>query len=183
MGRRYRRLNSRWHVNDIVEAPEAATIDYTEITTELVAAYVSNNRVPLAEVPALITTLYTALTGLNQASEASGAAVQKLAPAQIKKSISHDALISFEDGKPYKTLRRHLTLRGLTAEAYRSKWGLPPDYPMTAQSYSEARSTLAKRLGLGQLRRQYPKTVPTPAAKPPKKRGRPRKGVATGVVD
>ena len=109
--------------------------------------------------------------------------IEKLTPAQIKKSISHDALISFEDGKPYKTLRRHLTLRGFTPEAYRAKWGLPPDYPMTAQGYSAQRSELARSLSLGQLRRRPPETVPNPAAKPPKKRGRPRKGVATGVVD
>jgi predicted transcriptional regulator len=76
--------------------------------------------------------------------------VVKATPAQIRKSITRDALISFEDGKPYKTLKRHLTTFGLTIEQYRAKWGLPADYPTVAPSYSEARSAMAKALGLGQ---------------------------------
>ena len=100
--------------------------------------------------------------------------VEKLSAAQIRKSVTHDHIVSFEDGKPYKTLRRHLTLRGLTPEAYREKWGLPRDYPMTAASYSAQRSELARALGLGQQRRkQRPAAVsePEPAAAP-KARGR-----------
>ncbi|WP_197430720.1 MucR family transcriptional regulator, partial [Methylobacterium sp. CCH5-D2] len=85
---------------------------------------------------------------------------------------------SFEDGKPYKTLRRHLTLRGLTPEAYREKWGLPRDYPMTSASYSEQRSELARALGLGQQRRRAPEpeasspsvSEPAPVAEAPKRR-------------
>ena len=79
--------------------------------------------------------------------------IEKPTPAQIKKSITPDALISFEDGKSYKTLRRHLTLRGLTPEAYRAKYGLSADYPMTAASYSAQRSELARALGLGNSRK------------------------------
>ena len=71
---------------------------------------------------------------------------------KIRKSIKPDALISFEDGKAYKTLKRHLSRRGLTVEAYKAKWGLPSDYPMTAASYSATRSAMAKSLGLGSLR-------------------------------
>ena len=112
-------------------------------------------------------------------------------PAQIRKSVTPDALISFIDGKPYKTLRRHLTLRGLTPEQYRAKWGLAPDYPMTSASYSEQRSELARALGLGQQRRKgVAKSAPeeTVSAPPPeeeaaealqaeKKRRGPRKKV------
>ncbi|MFX7156016.1 MucR family transcriptional regulator, partial [Acinetobacter baumannii] len=72
----------------------------------------------------------------------------------IRRSITADALVSFEDGKPYRTLRRHLTTRGLTPEAYRAKWGLPSDYPLVAASYSQQRSTLAQSLGLGRMRRR-----------------------------
>ena len=83
-----------------------------------------------------------------------GAAERKLTPAQIRRSIREDVLISFEDGKPYKQLKRHLSSHGLTPHAYREKWGLPPDYPMTAPSYSAQRSALAKAAGLGKRTRR-----------------------------
>ena len=130
-------------------------------------------------MPGLIANVHAAVTGLSQAP-ATSEPETKATPAQIRKSITPEALISFEDGKPYKTLRRHLTIRGLTAEAYRAKQGLPADYPMVAASYSEQRSSLAKSLGLGQQRRKpatkasaAPETV-TEAAAPaeaPKSRG------------
>jgi predicted transcriptional regulator len=82
------------------------------------------------------------------------APVRKLTKTEIDRSITPDHLISFEDGKPYKTLRRHLTLFGLTPEQYRTKWGLPADYPIVSPNYSETRSQLAKSLGLGQQRRK-----------------------------
>ena len=137
---------------------EVQQINHLELTSDIVSAYVANNNVPASEVAGLINQVHTALTGLGSASKAEEPVVAKPTPAQIKKSITHDALISFEDGKPYKTLRRHLTVRGLTAEEYREKHGLPRDYPMVAPSYSEQRSSLAKSLGLGQNRR-------SPAAK------------------
>jgi predicted transcriptional regulator len=88
--------------------------------------------------------------------------------SEIRKSITPDHLISFEDGKRYKTLRRHLTLRGLTPEQYRTKHGLPADYPMTSATYSAQRSELARALGLGQQRRKTP--AAPPAAPAPKAR-------------
>ena len=115
------------------------------------------------------------------------AAPSRATPQEIKRSVSTDFLISFEDGKPYKTLRRHLTLRGLSPAAYRAKWGLEPDYPMTAQSYSEQRSQRARSLGLGQQRRKFvepaaaPASEPNPVAPPAKtakKRGIPSKELA-----
>src|SRR6202007_2140384 len=78
-----------------------------------------------------------------------GGAQVKLTPSQIRKSITPDAIFSFEDSKPYKTLRRHLAVRGLTPEQYRDKWGLPKDYPMVAPAYSEARAAMARSIGLG----------------------------------
>ena len=154
-----------------------------DLTVDIVAAYVSNNSVPASELPGLIGGIHAALSGLTTQSRAANSPVEKMSPSQICKSVTADHIISFEDGKPYKTLRRHLTLRGLTPEAYREKWGLPRDYPMTAASYSAQRSELARALGLGQQRRKNvgapapaptPEAVVAPASKP---RGR-KKGVA-----
>ncbi len=158
------------------------------LAVEIVAAYVANNSIPPGDLQALITSVHGALVGLSRPADADAPAVEKLTPAQIRKSITNDNLISFEDGKPYKTLRRHLTLRGLTPEAYREKWGLPRDYPMTAPSYSAQRSELARALGLGQQRRKSrgapaeieaePEPVAEEAAVEKPARGRRRKAEA-----
>ncbi|MGU3539471.1 MucR family transcriptional regulator [Methylobacterium sp. A54F] len=145
------------------EATHEPKPDYVELAADIVSAYVSNNPVPAAELPGLLGQVHGALTGLVRAQAANGSGVERPTPAQVKKSISHDALVSFEDGKPYKTLRRHLTIRGLTPEAYRAKWGLPADYPMTAASYSEQRSSLARSLGLGLQRRKPATKAAAPA--------------------
>ncbi len=125
------------------------------LAADIVSAYVSNNHVQSAELPKLLSDVHEAIRGVS----ASGAPAvdtgpPKATPQEIRRSITADYLISFEDGKQYKTLRRHLTLRGLTPEQYRAKWGLAPDYPMTSASYSEQRSELARALGLGQQRRK-----------------------------
>ena len=162
---------------------EAEAIDYTELTAGLVSAYVANNSVPAAELATLIATTHAALARLGGSATPATPAVAKATPAQIRKSITHGALISFEDGKPYKTLKRHLTVLGLDPEAYREKWGLPRDYPMVAASYSEVRSALAKSVGLGQQRR---KTVPKVAedaetvAEQPKRAGAAAEGQDVG---
>lgn len=116
----------------------------------IVAAYVSNNSVPTGDLPSLLASVHGALQNLGHGpAMPAEASAEKATPAQIRKSVTHDALISFEDGKGYKTLKRHLSGRGLTPETYRAKYGLPMDYPMVAPSYSEQRSSLAKSLGLG----------------------------------
>lgn len=148
-----------------------------ELAVDIVAAYVSNNSVPSTDLPGLIGVVHGALNHLVTTSQGSSGPSEKLTAAQIRKSITKDHIVSFEDGKLYKTLRRHLTLRGLSPEAYRAKWGLPRDYPMTAESYSAQRSELARALGLGQQRRKYngtaePEPKPAPAAPAPKTRGR-----------
>src|SRR5207244_3051568 len=107
-----------------------------------------------AELPALLASVHAAITGLGQSAPSAEPEIDRPTPGQIRKSIRPDALISFEDGKPYKTLKRHLTKLGLSAEEYRAKWGLPRDYPMTAASYSEQRSKLALSIGLGQRNRK-----------------------------
>ena len=159
-------------------------LNYIELTADLVSAYVSNNAVRPTDLPELISTIHSTLGALSNggAGQANEDQVEKPTAAQIKKSLTHDALISFEDGKPYKTLRRHLTLRGLTPEAYREKYGLPRDYPMTSPGYSAQRSDLARTLGLGQQRRKSEEapssTGDTQSAAPKAGRGRPKKAAA-----
>ncbi|TXN05821.1 MucR family transcriptional regulator [Methylobacterium sp. WL103] len=124
------------------------------LVAELVAAYVANNSVPVSELPKLIKSVQAALAGLygGTGAESAGAAAEKVnqpTPAQIKKSIRPDGLVSFIDGKTYQTLKRHLNGHGLHPHSYRERFGLPSDYPMTAPDYSARRSALAKSIGLG----------------------------------
>ena len=124
----------------------ATTPNYVELTSDVVSAYVSNNSVSRAELPALIGSVHAALSVASAPAAAKG----ELTPAvSINKTIP-DYIVSLEDGRQYRSLKRHLTARGLSPEQYRAKWGLRPDYPMVAPSYSKARSELARALGLGQ---------------------------------
>ncbi|RYC31375.1 MucR family transcriptional regulator [Lichenibacterium minor] len=125
-----------------------------EMTTELVAAYVTRNHVRAAELPSLISTVHDALARLAHAPEAAPEAAKLVPPVSIKKSVTDDYLISLEDGKQYQSLKRHLSKRGLTPAEYRTKWGLPADYPMVAPAYARKRSELAKSYGLGNSRRK-----------------------------
>jgi len=125
-----------------------------DLVAQVAAAYFSNSHVNPTEIPAVMSQIAGSLGAVKEPSAEDAAAVEseqrKLTPAQIRKSITHDGIVSFEDGKHYKTLKRHLGLKGLTPADYRAKWGLPKDYPMVAPSYSATRSALAKKLGLGQ---------------------------------
>ncbi|MBE7196557.1 MAG: MucR family transcriptional regulator [Parafilimonas terrae] len=125
-------------------------LDLISSASEIVAAYVSHNHVAHGDVPAVIASVHACLTRL--ASGATGVAEvspDRLSAAQIRRSVQHDRIISFIDGRSYKTLKRHLTAHGLTPDSYRERFGLPGDYPMVAPSYSERRSSLAKKFGLG----------------------------------
>ena len=143
------------------------------LTADIVSAYVSNNHIQPGEPATLIATTHTAIAGLGKVTAEASPAAEKLTPAQIKKSITHESLVSFIDGKSYKTLKRHLTGHSLTIETYRERYGLPRDYPSTAAGYSAARSALAKSLGLGQLRKAAAKaSAPVETvAEPPKAKG------------
>ncbi|TNC09696.1 MucR family transcriptional regulator [Methylobacterium terricola] len=131
-----------------------ASTTYIELAADIVAAFVSNNSVPVADLPALITSVHSALGGLVNGSAAVQA--EPLTPAvPIKRSIMPDYLVCLEDGKKFKSLKRHLRTRyGLSPEDYRARWNLSPDYPMVAPNYAAARSELAKTMGLGQQRRK-----------------------------
>jgi predicted transcriptional regulator len=127
---------------------------FIELTATIVSAYVSNNSVPSAELPALIGQVHSALTRVS-----SGRGEMTIEPPKpavsVKKSITPDHIVCLEDGKKFKSLKRHLrTQYHMTPEQYRDKWGLPPDYPMVAPNYAAARSNLAKQMGLGQQRRR-----------------------------
>jgi predicted transcriptional regulator len=128
-----------------------------ELTADVVAAYVSNKPVPVGELPKLIADIDAALGQVNGAAPAAEVEPQKPA-VPIKKSMMSDYIISLEDGKQFKSLKRHLmTSYGMTPDEYRAKWNLPSDYPMVAPSYSATRSTLAKSLGLGRKPAERPK--------------------------
>jgi len=131
-----------------------ATSNYIELAADIVSAYVSNNSVPSGDLPALISDVHSALL------KVSGGAIEVPAEAPkpavpVKKSVTPDYIICLEDGKKFKSLKRHLrTQYNMTPEQYREKWGLPVDYPMVAPNYAKARSELAKEMGLGQQRRK-----------------------------
>ena len=150
----------------MTETTGAPLSDPLVVAADIVSAYVSHNVVPVSGLPDLIASVHAAVARLGPAHPAEADGPKKATPAQIKKSISPDTLVSFEDGQPYKTLRRHLGLRGLTPEAYRAKWGLPVDYPMVSSAYSSRRSALARTLGLGQQRRTFPAKPGAPAKAP-----------------
>ena len=139
-----------------------------ELSASLVGAYVSHNALSAGDLPKLIAQVHQALIALGGPAPAEAA--PELKPAvPVKKSITPDYLICLEDGKKFKSLKRHLrTEYDMSPDEYRSRWGLPPDYPMVAPSYSEARSALAKSIGLGRK----------PAAAAPAKVTRARKSAA-----
>ena len=127
-------------------------VDFVALAADVVSAYVANNSVPAADLAGLIGTVHTAFLSLGQPVAKEPEKPTPLMP--IKKTVTPDYLISLEDGKQYKSLKRHLSTRGLSPEDYRRKWGLPHDYPMVAANYAAQRSELAKSSGLGQIRRQ-----------------------------
>src|SRR3982750_3126438 len=139
--------------------------NYIELAADLVSAFVSNNPVPAAELPALIGTVHAALTKTANGSSQQPTEEPKKAPAvSVKKSVQPDYIVCLENGKRFKSLKRHLrTTYNLTPDQYRAKWGLPASYPMVAPNYAATRSELAKRLGLGVRRRTTQDSTP-PAA-------------------
>ncbi len=128
--------------------------DLMELTAEVVAAYVSNHSLPVADLPALIADVHSALGMTGTPPEPPPA--EKPKPAvPVKKSVTDEYIVCLEDGKKFKSLKRHLmTHYNLSPEEYREKWELPADYPMVAPSYAAARSRLAKQMGLGHKRRR-----------------------------
>src|ERR1700759_5331411 len=131
---------------------DAAGKSFIDLTANIVSAYLSNNPTPASEIPNLISQIHAAL--MRVSSGRSDTPTEPAKPAvSLKKSINPDYLVCLEDGKRFKSLKRHLrTQYNMTPERYRDKWGRPPDYPMVAPNYAVARSQLAKKMGLGQQR-------------------------------
>ena len=142
-----------------------------ELAADIVAAFVGHNTVLAADLPALIQRVHAALAKLGAPEPA---VVEKLSPAvPVKRSVTDDFIICLEDGKKFKSLKRHLrTVYDLTPETYREKWGLPRDYPMVAPAYAAARSELARNMGLGQARKKIVEPPP-PVKKAPSRRKAP----------
>ena len=137
--------------------------DYVSLAADIVGAYVGNNSVAAADLPALIQSVHAALSATAVGAPAAPEA-EPLKPAvSVKKSVMPDYIICLEDGKQFKSLKRHLSTKfGLSPEEYRAKWGLPADYPMVALNYAASRSELAKKMGLGQQRAAAAATKATP---------------------
>ncbi len=130
----------------------ASSSNYIELAADIVSAYVSNNSVAAADLPSLINEVHGALTRVSTGVVETVTEAPKPA-VPLKKSVTSDYIICLEDGKKFKSLKRHLrTQYNMSPEEYREKWGLAPDYPMVAPNYAAARSELAKKMGLGQQR-------------------------------
>jgi predicted transcriptional regulator len=128
--------------------------NFIDLTANIVSAYLSNNPTPASEIPGLINQIHAALVRVSTGRPETPAEPAKPA-VSVKKSMTPDYLVCLEDGKRFKSLKRHLRSQyNMTPEQYREKWGLPPDYPMVAPNYAVARSQLAKKMGLGQQRRR-----------------------------
>src|SRR5437868_5845735 len=132
----------------MINESDTRSAELAELTADIVSAYVSNNPLPVSGLPDMIASVHAALSGL-------GTPIPPVAEPQTpavnpKKSVTPDFIICLEDGKKFKSLKRHLSTDfGLTPDAYRAKWGLPADYPMVAPNYAASRSELAKSIGLG----------------------------------
>ena len=121
-----------------------------ELAAEMVAAFVSNNPLPKSELPALIHALHATMARLAGEPNSAPPQIEPKAPAvPIRKSITPEFVICLEDGKRFKSMRRHLAGLGMTPDQYREKWNLPADYPMVAPNYAAQRSAMAKKIGLG----------------------------------
>ena len=145
--------------------PDNQNTRLTQLTVDIASAYLGNNSVAPGDVPTLIKGIFGALYGSSASPEKSPE--PQMPAVSIKKSLTQDYLICLEDGRRFKSLKRHLrTKYNLSPEDYRAKWGLPKDYPMVAPAYAAARSSLAKQMGLGQGGRQAAKPE---AAKPARK--------------
>lgn len=139
---------------------EAETATLIQITSEIVAAYVSKSHVRTAELPELISTIHAALSGMGAAPAAAPKAVSLVPAVPIKKSVTDEYIISLEDGRKFKSIKRYLSILGMTPEQYRAKWSLPYDYPIVAPAYAKVRSELALARGLA--RRSGDVSLPSP---------------------
>jgi predicted transcriptional regulator len=132
--------------------------NHVELAAEIVSAYVSNNSVPASELAALLSDIHGAIVRVSAGMPVAPPAEAAKPAVSPKKSVTNDFIVCLEDGRKFKSLKRHLrTQYNMSPEQYREKWALPADYPMVAPAYAKARSALAKQMGLGQQRRHRAK--------------------------
>jgi predicted transcriptional regulator len=150
-------------------AQDETSGDLVSLTADIVSAFVSHNAVSAADLPGLISQVHAALRQTATGQAEPQAEAQKPA-VPVRRSVTPDHIVCLEDGRPFKSLKRHLqTEHNMTPQEYRAKWGLPRDYPMVAPNYAQTRSEHARRIGLGR------KPAPAPAPEPKRRGGRPRK--------
>jgi len=139
-----------------MSANDSQSSDYVALAAEVVSAFVGHNSLPVSELPGLITSVHAALVKISGGTSTPVAAEPEvLTPAvPVRKSINPDYLVCLDDGRKFKSLKRHLASLGMSPDQYRTKWGLPADYPMVASNYAATRSALAKKIGLGQNRKR-----------------------------
>jgi predicted transcriptional regulator len=152
---------------------KVVNLDAVSLTVKVVTSFVSNNSLPAIELPSLMQSVHAAMTAIAGGTVTSIEAAGPAPAVTVRKSITPDYLICLDDGLRFKSLRRHLARLGMSPEQYRKKWNLPGDYPMVAINYAAVRSALAKKMGLGQIRKRRAVPKIENVAKP--KRGRPRK--------
>ena len=157
-----------------------AGYDLSSLTADIVSAYVSNNKVEPNKLAEVIADVHRALGSVGQPAAPVEPEAPKPTTGEVRKSRTPDYLISFVDGRRYKSLKRHLSTHGMTPDEYRTKFGLPKDYPMVAESYSAQRSALAKTLGLGRKAAAAPEPAPEPVKA--KTRGRPKAAKAESAA-
>ncbi len=135
---------------------EAQSPDYVALAAEVVSAFVGHNSLPVSELPGLITSVHAALIKISGGTSAPMASEPEvLTPAvPVRKSVTPDYIVCLDDGRKFKSLKRHLASLGMTPDQYRAKWNLAADYPMVASNYAATRSALAKKIGLGQNRKR-----------------------------
>ena len=164
---------------------------FLDLTADIVAAYVSSNSAHAADLPEIIRTVHAALVGINAPKPEVVQAEAPTPAVSVKKSVTDDYIISLEDGRKFKSMKRYLAGLGMTPDDYRAKWGLARDYPMVAPGYATKRSELARAAGLGKNAKSAAAVAEEPVAAPAndavpeaveeapaKRRGRPRKAVA-----
>ncbi len=158
------------------EASGTSTGNLTELATEIVSAFVANNKVAVGDLSKLISDVHTALQQTMSGGPKTEEKRQEPA-VSIRRSVQPDYIVCLEDGKHFKSLKRHLaTEHNMSPQEYRQKWGLPRDFPMVAPNYAASRSEMAKKIGLGQARRKAAEPAPQP--EPRRRGGRPRKQAA-----
>jgi len=147
----------------------SGSVDAIELTAEIVSAFVGHNSLPVAELPALINSVHSVVQRLSSGASVTEEPKAPVPVVSVRKSITPDFLVCLDDGRQFKSLKRHLATLGMSPEQYRAKWGLSADYPMVAATYAAERSKLAKQFGLGQIHRQSSKsTAKSKRARPAK---------------